>query len=60
MRTSAHRRLRPVSAGAPVIEDDGLILGESAVILDYINTRYGEGTLCATGERPKPGFVHNG
>lgn len=28
---------------APVIQDGDLVLGESAVILDYINTRYGNG-----------------
>jgi glutathione S-transferase len=28
---------------APVIQDGALILGESAVILDYINSRYGKG-----------------
>jgi len=28
---------------APVIQDGDLVLGESAVILDYINTRYGRG-----------------
>lgn len=28
---------------APVIQDGDFILGESAVILDYINTRYGNG-----------------
>ena len=28
---------------APVIEDDGLVLAESAVILGYINDRHGEG-----------------
>lgn len=28
---------------APVIQDGDLVLGESAVILDYINTRYGQG-----------------
>jgi glutathione S-transferase len=28
---------------APVIQDGDLVLGESAVILDYINSRYGKG-----------------
>lgn len=43
---------------APVIEDDGLILGESAVILDYINTRYGEGRF-APPANDNAWFVHN-
>ena len=28
---------------APVIQDGELVLGESAIILDYINSRYGQG-----------------
>ncbi|HQR51806.1 MAG TPA: glutathione S-transferase [Burkholderiales bacterium] len=43
---------------APVIEDDGLILGESAVILDYINTKYGEGRF-APPANDRAWFVHN-
>lgn len=42
---------------SPVIDDDGFILGESAVILSYINSRHGDGRLA-----PAPGsnayFAH--
>ena len=35
---------------APVIQDGSLVLGESAVILDYINTRYGDGRFAPPPE----------
>ncbi|TPW29292.1 glutathione S-transferase family protein [Pararhizobium mangrovi] len=30
---------------SPVIEDDGLVVAESSVILEYLNARYGDGRL---------------
>ena len=39
-----YKALHPMGI-APVIEDDGLVLGESAAICDYINARHGGGRL---------------
>ncbi|HVI89530.1 MAG TPA: glutathione S-transferase [Dongiaceae bacterium] len=39
---AALQKVHPLGK-APVIQDGDLVLGESAVILDYINTRYGNG-----------------
>ena len=38
------KALHPLGA-APLIEDDGLLLAESAAIVDYIIVRYGAGRL---------------
>ena len=38
------RALHPIGA-APVIEDDGLILAESAAIVEYVLAKYGQGRL---------------
>ena len=47
-----YKALHPMGI-APVITDGDLVLGESAAICDYINTRYGGGRLSAA-ERPSP------
>jgi glutathione S-transferase len=39
------------AATAPVIEDDGRVLAESAVILEYISHRYGGGRLSVTPDQ---------
>ena len=43
---------------APTIEDGSLKLAESAVVLDYINTRYGDGQLAPTAGTDAA-WVHN-
>jgi glutathione S-transferase len=40
----ALKALHPIGA-APVIEDDGLLLAESAAIVEYIIVKYGDGRL---------------
>lgn len=40
----AYKALHPMGI-APVIEADGVVLGESAAICEFINTRYGGGRL---------------
>ncbi|WP_017760167.1 glutathione S-transferase N-terminal domain-containing protein, partial [Pseudacidovorax intermedius] len=40
----ALKALHPLGA-APVIEDDGLVLAESAAIVDYLIARHGQGRL---------------
>ena len=40
----ALKALHPIGA-APVIEDDGTLLAESAAIVEYIITKYGDGRL---------------
>lgn len=39
-----YKALHPMGI-APVIEDDGCVLGESAAICDYVNARHGGGRL---------------
>jgi len=43
--------LHPIGA-APVIEDDGLLLAESAAIVDYIITKHGDGRLRLAPDHP--------
>jgi glutathione S-transferase len=47
----ALRALHPIGA-APVIEDDGLLLAESAAIVEYIIAKYGDGRLRLGPDRP--------
>ncbi len=47
----ALRALHPLGA-APVIEEDGLLLAESAAIVDYILARHGGGRLRPAPEHP--------
>ena len=47
----ALRALHPLGA-APVIEDDGLLLAESAAIAEYIMVRYGNGRLQLAPDHP--------
>lgn len=47
----AYKALHPMGI-APVITDGELVLGESAAICDYINTRYGEGRLALPSSDP--------
>ena len=44
MAPDEYKALHPMGI-APVIEDDGLVLGESGAICDYINVKYGAGRL---------------
>jgi len=41
------------AATAPVIEDDGLVLTESAVVLEHICLRHGKGRLVVDREHPE-------
>jgi len=52
VKTPEYLAMNP-NALVPTIDDDGLILWESNVIVRYLATRYGLGTLCPadTGER---------
>jgi glutathione S-transferase len=45
------RELHPLGA-APVIEDDGLLLAESAAITEYIIRKYGDGRLRLEPDHP--------
>ena len=47
----ALRALHPIGA-APVIEDDGLLLAESAAIVEYITVKHGAGRLRLGPEHP--------
>src|ERR1700709_1667285 len=47
----ALRALHPIGA-APVIEEDGLLLAESAAITDYIITKHGDGRLRLGPDHP--------
>jgi glutathione S-transferase len=47
-----YKALHPMGI-APVIEDDGRILGESGAICDYILGRYGEGRLAPAPSDPE-------
>ncbi|WP_295549449.1 glutathione S-transferase family protein [uncultured Pseudacidovorax sp.] len=47
----ALKALHPLGA-APVIEDDGLVLAESAAIVDYLIARHGRGRLRLAPEHP--------
>jgi glutathione S-transferase len=47
----ALRALHPIGA-APVIEEDGLLLAESAAIVDYIITKHGDGRLRLGPDHP--------
>ncbi|HUQ12912.1 MAG TPA: glutathione S-transferase [Novosphingobium sp.] len=50
MAPDEYKSLHPMGI-APVIEDDGLVLGESGAICDYIVAKYGNGKLVpATGD----------
>lgn len=51
----ALKALHPLGA-APVIEDDGLVLAESAAIVDYLIARHGQGRLRLAPEHPD--FAH--
>ena len=46
-----YKALHPMGI-APVIEDDGLVLGESGAICDYINAKHGAGRLAPSPEDP--------
>ena len=46
-----YKALHPMGI-APVIEDDGLVLGESGAICDYINAKYGAGRLAPLPDDP--------
>ncbi len=47
----ALRALHPLGA-APVIQDDGLLLAESAAIVEFISVRHGEGRLRLGPDHP--------
>ena len=47
----AFRALHPMGA-APVIEDDGLVLAESAAIVEYLIQRHGGGRLALAPQHP--------
>jgi glutathione S-transferase len=46
-----YRALHPFGT-APVITDGGLVLGESAAIIEYIIAKYGNGRLAVTADSP--------
>jgi glutathione S-transferase len=47
------------AATAPVIEDDGLVLAESAVIVEYISHRHAGGRLSVAPDRPEyPSYLY--
>ncbi|MCP5396574.1 MAG: glutathione S-transferase [Sphingomonadaceae bacterium] len=46
-----YKALHPMGI-APVIEDDGLVLGESGAIIDYIAAKYGQGRLVPAPDSP--------
>lgn len=47
-----YRALHPFGT-APVITDDGLTLGESGAIIEYIIAKHGNGRLPVTADRPE-------
>ena len=55
---AAYKALHP-SGMAPVIEDDGLVLGESGAIVDYIIARHGGGRLAVPATAPNfPDYLY--
>ena len=47
------------AATAPVIEDDGLVLGESAAIVEYVCQRHAKGRLSVAPDRPNyPDYLY--
>jgi len=46
-----YKALHPMGI-APVITDGDLVLGESGAICDYLNTKYGNGTLAPAADDP--------
>lgn len=46
-----YKALHPMGI-APIIEADGVVLGESAAICEFINTRYGDGRLAPAPDDP--------
>ncbi|MFC3228181.1 glutathione S-transferase family protein [Marinibaculum pumilum] len=55
---AAYKALHP-SGMAPVIEDDGLVLGESGAIVDYIIARHGGGRLAVPAAAPNfPDYLY--
>ncbi|WP_095013218.1 glutathione S-transferase family protein [Tsuneonella mangrovi] len=46
-----YKALHPMGI-APVIEDDGLVLGESGAIIEYIVAKYGDGRLVPSIDSP--------
>ena len=51
MAPDEYKALHPMGI-APVIEDNGLVLGESGAIIDYIVARHGGGRLVPTSDDP--------
>ncbi len=48
---AAFKALYPIGA-APVIHDDGVVLAESAAVVEYIFGKYGSGALAVAPDRP--------
>lgn len=47
------------AATAPVVEDEGHVLSESAAILEYVSHRYGDGRLSVASDDPAyPDYVY--
>jgi glutathione S-transferase len=51
MAPPEYKALHPLGA-APVITDDGLVLAESAAIMEYVIARYGQGRLAVAADQP--------